>query len=264
MKRAVAFMDVLGFRRLVETTTAEALGPRFAKILELVLENLNRPVLPDRDLPRLVPDYSTGNRPFCLSYSFSDSIILISHDSSRSGCLALLLFVLRATQVLLASGFPARSASAFGDMFVDSARSVFLGTALTHAYDLQRNQDWVGGIVDDSLVQPIPELSNGRDPLLAALFPKYQVPMKEGPVREHYTTNWRWNMIAQSGTRALFAKPLTWDVKRKISNTLEYARWIRSAGLAYPITPDAVPVEVRPFFIGSGPPPPTFEHGDDL
>ena len=219
--------------------------------------------MPDHDLPRLVPEYSRGSQ-FCLSYSFSDSIILISHDASRASCLALLLFALRAMQALIASGFPVRAACTLGDLYVNRDRSVFLGPALTRAYDLEEQQDWVGGVVDDTLVMAIPELANGEssDALLQILFPKYLVPMKNGPVQEHRTINWRWNMVVKDGTRALFTEPTEWGAKRKILNALEYARWVRAQGLAYPAASNEVPAEVRTFFIGSAPPP--FEHGDAL
>ena len=96
------------------------------------------------------------------------------------------------------------------------------------------------------------------------LFPLYLVPLKTGTVRLHRSINWRWNLVVADGTKSLFRNTNRWQDRRKVNNALEYARWIRNANLAYPKDPDSVPVEVRTYFVSSGPPPPKFDHGDDL
>ena len=160
MNRTVAFLDVLGFRQLVATTPPEELGPRFAQAIANVTQHMNKPALPGHALPRLLADHS-GGQSFCISYAFSDSIILISHTDSHSSSLAVVVFALRAMQSLLAMNYAVRSAVTFGEMFVDPERAVFLGPALTAAYELEQRQDWVGGLLDDTLIEVLPELSDG-------------------------------------------------------------------------------------------------------
>ena len=250
---------------MVEHIPPEELGPRFARALSMVREEMNKPSLPDQNVARLLPDHPK-DKPFCISFAFSDSIILISHDESSSSALALLVFALRAMQSLIALSFPVRAAVAFGNMFTDLQSAVFLGRPLIRAYDLEKCQDWIGGVLDDTVNEVLPQLSEpeAEGNLLDALFPRYTVPLKAGAVRPYRTFNWRWNLVVEDGTRSLFRDTSEWKDRRKVSNTLEYARWIRAASLAYPMDPESVPVEVRTFFVGKGPPPPKYVHGDDL
>jgi len=264
MKRSVAFLDVLGFRRLVETTPADDLGNKFVKLTDVLFQHLNKPMVPNHQSPRLFPEHAPGLL-WCTSHVFSDSMILISHDDSESDCLKLLVFVLRAMQVMIASNLPVRGAAAFGEMFVDLDRRLFLGRALTTAYDPEQRQDWIGVTVDESVPSAFPSICAGKNaPILEALFPKYEVPLKSGTASSFRTVNWRWNLVVEKGIRSLFHLPSDWAERRKVLNTLEYARFVRSAGLAYPENDENVPLEVRAFFVGAGPPPPRYQHGDEL
>jgi len=179
--------------------------------------------------------------------------------------LSSLVFALRAVQVLIAAKLPVRGGVAFGEMFVDLDRRLFLGRALTTAYDLEQRQDWIGVTLDDSILSTFPSIFSGvYAATFGALFPEYEVPLKLGPAKLYRTVNWRWNLVVKDGTRSLFQIPSDWGERRKVLNTLEYARFVRKAGMAYPSAPKEAPLEVRTFFIGGGPPPPQFEHGDEL
>ncbi|MGD1096592.1 MAG: hypothetical protein ABSB35_31940 [Bryobacteraceae bacterium] len=265
VKRTVAFLDVLGFRSLVAQIPASELGPRFAKIIDGVLNGLTRPLLADQNLPRLLNSPGPNER-FCLVYSFSDSILLISHDSSLSSCLAVNVIALRIMQGMMAAGFPTRVGVTFGDMFVDVERAVFLGPALTAAYELEQSQDWIGGVIDESVAEPLPALMDRSQPhaLQNVIFPMYRVPMKNGDDGERRTLNWRWNLVVQKGTRSLFRPTADESGTRKIARALEYAKWIRAAGLACAADQETVPVEIRLFYVGDVSSPPLFAHGDDL
>jgi len=224
------------------------------KILGTTLNDMNRPLLPGQKLPRILEGYQRGE-PYCISHVFSDSIILVSHNDSMASCLAVLVYALRTMQYLMATGFPIRAGVAYDDMFVDTERSVFVGQAIIKAYDLEQNQVWIGGAIDPSIPTSFPSLFNGvLNEQLDKLFPLYRVPIKTGKVRSLHT----------HGTRSLFVESPECEHRLKVGNALEYARWVRAAGLAYPVDPEVVPVEVRTFFVGAGPPPPSFSHGDDL
>ncbi len=94
------------------------------------------------------------------------------------------------------------------------------------------------------------------------LFPLYEVPLKHGSVGNRHSINWRWNLVVADGTRSLFGDAARWEFRRKVNHALEYAHWVRAASLAYPVDPDAIPLELRKIFVGSQEPP--FEHGDEL
>ena len=149
-KRTVAFIDILGFKSIVETSTADELGLRFTNVIGKSLSSLNRKLGDFPDEPTLFPNF-TRDQSYCINFAFSDSIILVSKDESEESCLALLIFALRVSQILIGNRFPVRGAITYGDMYVDLARSLFLGKAMTSAYELEQRQNWIGLVIDDSI-----------------------------------------------------------------------------------------------------------------
>jgi hypothetical protein len=261
MRRTVAFFDVLGFRNLLAKEGTQRLGERYIQV-SANLDALLKPFLTDPSLPMLFPDQ--GQEPWCITHVFSDSLIFISHGESESDCRKLLVYALRAMQVLLASKLPVRGGLAFDELFINQQRQLFLGPALTKAYELEQSQDWVGAALHPSIETAFPRLiAETSGGFGEKLFPPYAVPMKTGTIRQYRTLNWRWNLVVQQGTRSLFDMPDTWPERRKVENALAYARHIRTSGLAYPATAADAPLEIRDFFVGEGPPR-TLAHGDDI
>ncbi len=265
--RTVAFLDVLGFRQLIESKSADDIGGSFVKVVGHSVPAMNRKFpVEGSGHPTFFPDWD-AERPWCINHSFSDSIILISNDESEEASLALLIYALRVTQIMMGSKYPVRGAIAHGEMFVDEKQSMFLGKALTQAYELENKQNWAGVLIDDSVEDAFPGILTGEHPvqgLRNALFPRYQVPMKAGNVREYYTLNWRWNLIVAEGTKSLFDDGGNWAAKVKIDEALKYAQAMRQSGRAYVKDQNVLPLEVRSFIFDAGPPkdkmPP---HGDD-
>lgn len=261
MERTVVFLDILGFRNLVDEMTTEELGGKFSRVISTVLMSMNRPFMAPGTEPTLFPGHPV-EQPWCLSYAFSDSIILISHDDSEKACLAVLVYALRSMQYLIASGLPVRGGAAFGEMHVDEAKSLFLGKALTAAYELEQKQNWIGVALDISVDAKFCHMFL-KSPM-SELFPLYEVPMKSGPIKWLRTLNWRWNLVVQKGTKSLFKDNGDWSVRTKIENTLNYAKFIRLKGLAYPIDDTVMPVEVRCMYIADSPPETGVKHGDEF
>jgi|ERR1019366_2296293 hypothetical protein len=265
--RTVAFLDILGFRQMVESLSTEQLGSTFTSVVGQILPSMNRSR--NHEFPKeltFFPQHSPG-KSWCLNHTFSDSIILISHDNSENSSLALLLYALRTMQTLIAFRLPVRGAVTYGEMYVDTANALFLGKALTQAYELEQRQNWIGVAIDESVPGAFPALLLSEIPLpglRSSLFPKYDVPMKSGPIRSMHTLNWRWNLVATKGTKSLFDDGNDWSAKVKIQAALSYALEMRQTGRAYPLTQNIVPVEVRPFYIADGPPTPQPpRHGDE-
>lgn len=265
--RTVAFLDILGFRQLIESKSAEEIGNRFAKVVGQLVPALNRKLPNERGgHPTFFPDWNP-DRPWCIYHSFSDSIILISDDESEESSLALLIYSLRVTQIMLGSKLPVRGAIVHGEMFIDEGQSMFLGKALTRAYELENQQNWIGVLIDDTVESAFPGILTGDQPvtgLRSALFPRYEVPMKTGKVREYHTLNWRWNLIVDDGTKSMFNDDGTWAAKAKIDEALRYAQFIRKSQLAYVADQNIVPLEVRTLVFAKGPPGDKYPpHGDE-
>jgi len=167
-------------------------------------------------------------------------------------------------QLSLAQHVPIRGAIVFGEMYMDQTKNIYVGQALTRAYDLEKQQNWVGVVVDRSVEEAYPELfgEHGENKEVLPFLFKYQVPMKAGQPAESWTINWRWNLVVQHGTRSLFARDAEAEILEKVENTLKYVAAVVKTGKIYSGDDSVIPVEVRCFWVGDREPP--FSHGDNL
>ncbi|MCY3020753.1 MAG: hypothetical protein NTW87_17180 [Planctomycetota bacterium] len=262
-KRAVAYLDVLGFRELLRTTPLAKLGAQYDRMVAQT-EAQNRPFPLGVPVPTLFPEHPV-NAPLCRRYVFSDSIILLSNTPAIVDCLKLLVYAWRFHQSLLASGFPTRGAVAYDDLYENPQTNVVLGKALTTAYELEQAQQWIGVAVDKS-VEPLlylvpPVIAQYRN-LLDTVFWSYPVPLKDGRTVTLRTFNWRFNLIVEKGTKSLFRVSQEPSARAKVENTLAYAKAVIQSVAAYVTPMENVPVELRRYFVGAKKPP--FDHGDEL
>lgn len=260
MLRTVALLDILGFRDRVQTDPLEDLAQKYENALATTESLLIKPPVAAHNEPWLfsLPD----NTPMCQRYVFSDTLILISDDDGDESCARLIVYTWRLAQALLALGFPIRGAGAFGEMYTNPARQVYLGRALYEAYSLEQRQEWVGIALSRSLDEKLGHLLSDHrlSSIVKFLVVDYTVPMKTGLERLR-TLNWRFNLVVQKGTRSLFRSNGDSSVEQKIANTLKYAGDVRRRSYA---NEELVPIELRTMFVGEGPPPPSFGHGDEL
>ncbi|OGP55965.1 MAG: hypothetical protein A2Y65_05660 [Deltaproteobacteria bacterium RBG_13_52_11] len=258
----VAFLDILGFKEAIYHIPLGALSNRYEYIVVEIGELLNRPF---RNVPKEISFFPKPQprQEWCKRHIFSDSIILFSLDDTSDNCLKLLLYAWKFTQLLLGAGVPTRGGITFGEMYINKKKQVFLGKALTEAYVLEQNQQWIGTAIDDSVFRAFPVLDEAfKGPLLQDIFFEYDVPMKNCKTQRVRTLNWRWNLVIEAGTRSLF--PLSKDrkIKKKQKNTLKYAKTFIDTGRTYPQDENRLPPLLRRLEVGSGKPP--LKHGDDL
>ncbi len=263
-KRSVVFLDVLGFKNIIDHTPLHELASKYEYMITSS-EKMNRPYLSNETTPRLFPDHQK-NKPWCKRYIFSDSIILISLGDDPVSFLKLIVYARKLLQSLLAMRLPARGGIAFGELHENSGLNVVLGKALTRAYELERKQQWIGVAIEKELEQIFPEVFSliikPDSGIAKDIFLRYPVPFKDGSTKLLHTLNWRFNLIVEKGTRSLFNKTDDKEVQTKIENTLEYARTIVKSGRIYVHDQDTLPIELRSFYVGSKEPP--FPHGDEL
>lgn len=260
-KHTVAFLDILGFNKKIYELNIEELASKYERLIDTA-EALNKPIS-DENLPTLFPDHK-NHEALCIKNIFSDSIILISRDHTQHSALKLLIYAWRLTQVFIAFDMPLRGAISYGNLYTNLEKNITLGEALTKAYDLENKQQWIGSIVDNEMIDSMPELFQQINsvPILSDIFFTYNVPFKDGSFHSHHTLNWRWNMIVKNGTRSLFSKSQDSVVTEKVSNTLAYAKSVVDSKRVYVPSQEQLPVELRSFWVGDQEPP--FEHGDDL
>jgi len=261
-KRAVCFLDVLGFRKMLSAKPLSEVVAKYDRIITMQ-SSINRPFRENAEVPSLFPGHSL-DRPYCHRYVFSDSIILIADDEDALSCLKLIVHAWRFMQLSLAQRVPIRGAIVFGEMYMDQTKNIYVGQALTCAYDLEKQQNWVGVAVDSSVENAYPELfkEHGQNEVVLPFLFRYQVPMKSGQPVESWILNWRWNLVAQHGTRSLFSSDPETDISEKVGNTLKYAAAVIKTGRIYSRDDSAIPVEMRCCWVGEK--EPRFVHGDDL
>jgi hypothetical protein len=263
MGKTVAFLDILGFRDLLNTMSLVELAEKYDNMVAST-NALNRPLLVEQQTPTLFPD-QTKDKPWCGRYIFSDSIILISNHDDSLSCLKLLVYAWRFLQACLAMKFPVRGGIVFGELYENPRHTVVLGKGLTAAYDLERQQEWIGIAIDESVERRFPELFSfikDEHNILSCIFPQYQIPFKDGTHKKYHTLNWRFNLIVEKGTKSLFSETENPSVKKKIRRTLEYAKTVVESGHIYVRDQEKLPVELRSMYVGSSEPP--YPHGDDL
>ena len=279
-QRAVAFIDVLGFREKIETLPLDKLAFDYERVVGQI-RSLNHPFGVAPGVTSLFPA-SASNDSWCIQHIFSDSIIVVALGDDDESLLKLLVYVWRLTQSLLAFGMHPRGAVAFGEMYVNERDGIFLGKALTEAYMLEQSQDWIGVALAPSmenryghLIQPIASPSNGHPTFLV----RHEVPLKrtdQTPVswvlrlfpftryhrRALIVINWRWNLVAKAGSRALLPVSTKHEVRTKVANTMAYLKCIVASGALYSLDQARLPAELRTIYIGDSEPP--FKHGDNL
>ncbi|KQU22389.1 hypothetical protein ASG61_23070 [Bacillus sp. Leaf75] len=262
-KRAVAFLDILGFKNMLLTTPLDELSAKYENLAEIA-NLMNRPLSSNsQETPSLFPNHLPNQR-WCYKNIFSDSIILVSEDESEESVTKLLIYCWKLMQAAISLKMPFRGGIAYDDFYINEESNIFLGKALTDAYALETKQQWIGVSIDDGLINAFPNLSDAfkrEGSLVSLLFPRYLVPYKNGEKVEHHVLNWRINFVSKEGTKALLGSSSNADAQQKIDNTLEFAKSVVQSEKVY-LNDEAVPVELRAFYVGDTPPP--FPHGDEF
>jgi hypothetical protein len=76
---------------------------------------------------------------------------------------------------------PLRGAITYGEIYVNTEKNIFLGQALTRAYELEESQQWIGVMIDSNLKDKYSDLFNlinEEENLLKIIFLEYDVPFK--------------------------------------------------------------------------------------
>lgn len=267
----VAFMDVLGFKKMLESRELKefselyevifgCMGSRFTHQLYYTYGDIYKKY-------RSIFYDTKYSEPLCKKFVFSDSIIFISHDDTPLNITKLLLSSWRFLQTSIAFGFLIRGGIAHGELYVNEKDKIFLGKALKSAYELEQKQNWVGVSVDDSIIDTLPWISEKAKDLQTnyfdALLPIYNVPFKDGTAKQLHTVNWRFQLSVKEGIKTLLPFTGNQDEDRKIKNTLDYLKYIKKANFRYCY--DDVPYELRPMYFGvKGQPSLKFDEDDEF
>ncbi len=220
----VAFLDILGFREVVNNNDHEVLSSIYDTKISTDIENIgyffeiNKGVLDDLKIEIL---------------AVSDSIILWSQDDSIIDFYMLVLNVKELLQSFFNKGVPLRGAISVGPLSIRKINgqiNVF-GKALTNSYNLESNQEWTGCVIDQECLDVLDndEENHLNELMNKKIITKYLVPKKQGKVDEQYVVNWvsETNFkINERKIRESFKsynkKVDDWSVELKILNTIKF------------------------------------------
>lgn len=215
MNRYIAFLDILGFADLVMTKSLEEVKHRMRLAMFSIQIAKSGGIHPPAPEVNVKPPHI---------FSFSDTYVLISQDLSEQAIRSFILTSALLTQYLYAQSLGVRGAITFGEADFIPGTQHLVGKGIVAAAKLEKKQDWLGVIVD------LPSMPEGavqlfEQPLVAPLFTRWNVPLKEGQtLQDALVVNWRYNLYVEGGTKSLFGSPPGDPEKLKIQNTLVFAK----------------------------------------
>lgn len=248
--RYLAFLDILGFKDLIENNNLSEIVKLYEKfepslLYSMAVSNIGYRLdnLSEHSLP-------TAEKTHLNSLFISDSIIIWTDDDNPNGFVDLVSVVKQHMKLAIEFGFPLRGAITCGELEIKTGNygmtkklnsfNTILGLPLTKAYLLENTAEWSGCIIDDDAIKHYNltvNFSKSRQPNVLDLeglmrldfIRPYKVPMKTGQIKEFYTVNWTHFMgprIKENLIRKSFnqhnKKTNDWSVENKIKNTLNY------------------------------------------
>lgn len=252
-KRALAIIDLLGIKSLTKEKSLEELSNIYDQFI-LNADIHLAPILGQDSLFKSHPI----NTPLCQRYLLSDSIVLVAHSNELEDSLKLLVASWRLLQSCLAFKRPVRGAIVYDEVLSRPDENYVIGKALVKANELEKKQNWMGIVIEDSFGQRLQaQIPN----LFGTFLFKHTVPCKEEKSKfeeEFWVLNWRYNFVVKNGTKSLFEGNPCLD---KVENTLTFAKAVLLTGAVYSNDQNACPAELRCMWVGDSEPP--FLHGDE-
>ena len=247
----LAFLDILGFKDLIENNELSYLKELYERIelgvmYSMAVSNIEHRLERKNDY-KLPPIEKTHLN----SLVISDSIVIWTDDASPRSFVEIISTVAAYLNHSMSEGLPLRGAISMGEIAIKAGThsetnklnsyTTVLGKALTKAYLLENKVNCAGCIIDDlciSYYQGHYEMAQEPKPVSIKmleklnLLKKYAIPLKAGDVTEHYTINWTQFMgnrrLNESEVRDAFSKHNKtcnkWEVEEKIVNTLNFLK----------------------------------------
>jgi len=175
-ERFVAFIDILGFKNLVENYSHEFVFNKLNTIVNSIIE-----------LEKIFKD---KRKQWIKTWIFSDSIMLVSIDDSEYSADVMLLLSANVVAKALQQELLVKGAIAFGEFTADYKKSIFFGKPLIDAFQLEEEMKVSGIILHHSFERKLKEMKYKDVNLLAdGRSFDYLTPMKFGTVK-HLHLNW--------------------------------------------------------------------------
>ena len=183
--RYVAVCDVLGFKSMLESVELKTLADRYFRLLALARTFV-------RELSNISP--ASGDRNNLVAHAvFSDTLIVWSQplqEEEYPGDLGSVSTFFYVCNAMIMAGIhmrmPMRVGISWGQVCIHPQLSMFLGKPIAEAYNLEEEQQWIGGACHTSCVDA-PHFRRVDFPWRDVV--EYDVPMQK-ETRRLFALNW--------------------------------------------------------------------------
>lgn len=246
----VAFLDILGFKQLVESNEHNDLVRKYKNLLipqaAMAVTNGEYKVVESSSTQMIaVPDYTKAK---IKAMVISDSVLMYTEDDSMQSFMDICVSVGRLVMMGFFVGLPMRGSIAIGPLSTfnqQEAEGIFevyglLGMSLVKAYSNESRYEWAGCVLDDECVERYEQLYSKaktegvasysiNDILKHGFLIRYRPPSKDEQNSEQYVINWpKFNrsLISENTIQRSFMQHgkniQNESAKRKLKNTLEF------------------------------------------
>ena len=185
--RSVAVCDILGFSNLVKSVSLDVVVDRhLGQLRKALWHSIHKGDFPEKNpsLEEIRNEASLG-----LAW-FSDTILIYTFNDSDEAfrellvCLSWLIF-----ETMLGGGTRIRCGVSYGEIYIDTENSFYIGKPIIEAYQLQQEQAWSGGALTPKAVECCPEIARSGKFVDWFLIP-YDVPLKQNKALQTLAINW--------------------------------------------------------------------------
>lgn len=168
--RYIAFLDIMGMKKLLETEGMTVIHSLYSKI----------------------DDITTIYKDQLIINYYSDSIMAATVDDSVDGYQSLVLFCARIESYCIKNGYAVNGAVSFGSITIDEERNIWLGEPLAWVYELQNKLFFYGVVLDDNAWKQAKDivLPIAVNLTIPDLVTKMIVPLKDEGWKELPCVNW--------------------------------------------------------------------------
>jgi hypothetical protein len=242
-KTYVAFLDILGFKDLVNNNTHDQLTSIYFNLANAVTEIVSTII--KKTSPHTMKKIVSKNESNINSIIISDSILFWANGSSNRDFFNILIVVSKLLTKSIFLGLPMRGAITLGPLTTiklnlqknfDNSISTFIGKSISKSFELEKKQQWHGCVVDEECINHFQSQLNDTDrsskslkDFIMGIMMNYNVPMKVKSENMHAV---KWgekrkgiDMPVEMIEFAFMANQKKSDdnsVKEKIKNTVEY------------------------------------------
>lgn len=164
MQKFVAYLDILGFKELINSAPLSEVR----KKLDYLISLLNQSAVSYNDSLDII--------------RFSDSIILISKTDSLADFDTLILCIMHIQTHAIQSEIPIKGSISFGEIIYEKEISLLLGKPVINAYLLQEEIKFIGVVIDSKAHEQLDRFLLTKNCKSKEYIIKGSIPTKSGKV----------------------------------------------------------------------------------